>query len=149
LIKRLSTVFRWLDVLFFHPSCSAAFHGGVSGISQGWGDFNVLSTVYGSEQVYSRLVEPERYRFQLSRSAPSSSWRHEREWRLRGDLPTDEISLGSRVSSRGPAGQKSNSQARLAGFVFVQTEEEKEKLLSHVNPDMPIIVLNDCFLSGE
>jgi hypothetical protein len=79
--------------------------------------------VYGSEQVYSRLVESERYRFQLSRSAQSASWRHEREWRLRGSLTLGKIKFDK-------------------GFVFVQTKEEKAKLCSHVNPGLPIVVLN-------
>ena len=76
--------------------------------------------IYGSEQVYSRLVESERYRFQLSRSA---SWRHEREWRFPGSLTLGKI--------------KSDK-----GFVFVQTKEENAKLCSHVNPGLPIVVLN-------
>lgn len=79
--------------------------------------------IYGSEQVYSRLVESERHRFQLSRSDPSASWRHEREWRLRGSLTFGKI--------------KSDK-----GFVFVQTNDEKAKLCSHVNPGLPIVVLN-------
>ena len=76
--------------------------------------------IYGSEQVYSRLVESERYRFQLSRSA---SWRHEREWRFPGSLTLGKI--------------KSDK-----GFVFVQTKEENAKLCGHVNPGLPIVVLN-------
>ncbi|HIJ68966.1 MAG TPA: hypothetical protein HPP57_05630 [Deltaproteobacteria bacterium] len=76
--------------------------------------------IYGSEKVYPRLVESERYRFQLSRSA---SWRHEREWRFRGNLTLGKI--------------KSDK-----GFVFVQTKEEKAKLCSLVNPGLPIVVLN-------
>ncbi len=79
--------------------------------------------IYGSEQVYFRLVESERHRFQLSRSDPSASWRHEREWRLRGSLTFGKI--------------KSDK-----GFVFVQTNDEKAKLCSHVNPGLPIVVLN-------
>jgi hypothetical protein len=51
--------------------------------------------IYGSEQVYSRLAEPEKYRFQLSRSTPSASWRHEREWRMRGDLSLDRLFVTS------------------------------------------------------
>ena len=79
--------------------------------------------VYGSDQVYSRLVEPERYRFQLSRSAPSASWRHEREWRLRGDLALSSLNPGD-------------------GFVFVKTEEEKAKFCSHINPGLSIVALD-------
>ncbi len=80
--------------------------------------------VYGSEQIYFRLPESERYRFQLSRSARSASWRHEREWRVRGDLALGKI--------------KSDQ-----GFVFVQTKEEEAKLCTHVKPELPIVVLND------
>ncbi len=83
----------------------------------------VKPAIYGGEQVYSRLAEPERYRFQLSRSATYASWRHEREWRLRDGLPLGQIE---------PHG----------GFAFVPTKEEKEKLCSHVNPRLPIVVLN-------
>lgn len=79
--------------------------------------------IYGSEQVYSRLVESERHRFQLSRSDRSASWRHEREWRFRGGL-----SLGKIKSDQ--------------GFVFVQTKEEKAKVCSLINPGLPIVVLN-------
>jgi len=79
--------------------------------------------IYGSELVYSRLVESERYRFQVSRSDPSASWRHEREWRLRGSLTLGEIKPDK-------------------GFVFVQTKDEKAKLCRHVEPGLPIVVLN-------
>jgi hypothetical protein len=75
--------------------------------------------IYGGEQVYSRLAESERYRFQLSRSA---SWRHEREWRVLGSLALHKL--------------KSNH-----GFVFVQTKDEKEELCGHVKPGLPIVVL--------
>ncbi|HYA41266.1 MAG TPA: hypothetical protein VEF34_08180 [Syntrophobacteraceae bacterium] len=76
--------------------------------------------VYGSDRTWSRLGESERYRFQLSGSTPSASWRHEREWRLRGDLPLGKIN---------------------AGFVFVQTEEEKARVSAYVNSKLPIVVL--------
>jgi len=79
--------------------------------------------IYGSEKVHARLAESERYRFQLSRSAGSASWRHEREWRVRGGLTLGKI--------------KSDQ-----GFVFVQTKEEKARLCSHVNSGLPIVVLS-------
>ena len=79
--------------------------------------------IYGGEQVYSRLAEPERYRFQLSRSDASASWRHEREWRVRGDLALGKLKPDE-------------------GFAFVPAKEEKEKLCSHLNPRLPIVVLN-------
>ena len=78
--------------------------------------------IYGGEQVYTRLAESERYRYQLSRSAPSSSWRHEREWRLRGDLALGTLK-------------------RDEGFVFVQTEEEKTKFCNYVESGLSIVVL--------
>lgn len=83
--------------------------------------FAAKPAIYGDEQVYSRLAEPERYRFQLSRSGGSASWRHEREWRVRGGLELSKIK---------PDG----------GFVFVPTEEEKEELCRHVKSRLPIVV---------
>ena len=79
--------------------------------------------IYGSEQVYSRLAESERYRFQLSCGEKSASWRHEREWRVRGGLALRKLR---------------SDQV----FVFVQTKEEKEKLCSHVKPGVPMVVLD-------
>ncbi len=79
--------------------------------------------LYGGEQVYSRLAESERYRFQLSCGEKSASWRHEREWRVRGGLALRKLR---------------SDQV----FVFVQTEEEKEKLCSHVEPGVPVVVLD-------
>ena len=112
--------------------------------------------VYGTERTWSRLGEPERYRFQLSRSTPSASWRHEREWRLPGDLALDKIRLsvknsvlGSREQVPGrktaflPASRFSLPASEFSpqGFVFVQTKEEKARLFSHVNPGLSIVVL--------
>jgi len=85
--------------------------------------FGAKPAVYGSDRVYSRLAEPERHRFQLSRAAGAASWRHEREWRILGDLALNAII---------PDG----------GFVFVRTGEEKEKLCNNVNQDMSIVVLD-------
>ena len=79
--------------------------------------------VYGGEKTWSRLDETERYRFQLSRSDSSASWRHEREWRLRGDLVLSRLKPDD-------------------GFVFVQTGDEKAKLCSHVNPGLSIAALD-------
>jgi len=85
--------------------------------------FGAKPAVYGSEQVYSRLAEPERYRFQLSRASQSASWRHEREWRLRCDLALRSV--------------------RSDGcFVFVPTGEDKKRLCNSVNPGMSIVVLD-------
>ena len=79
--------------------------------------------IYGGEEVYSRLAESERYRFQLSRSGASASWRHEREWRVRGDLALGKFKPDE-------------------GLIFVQTKEEKAKLCSHVEPRLAIVVLD-------
>ena len=107
--------------------------------------------VYGDDRVYARLAEPERYRFQLSLSTPSASWRHEREWRLKGDLPLDKIFVTSRqVASNEQRVRNSftrnsrpvDPQPGFPGFVFVQTNEEKEKLCSHINSGLPIVALN-------
>jgi hypothetical protein len=95
--------------------------------------------IYGSEQIYPRLAEPERYRFQLSRSTPSASWKHEREWRLRGDLALDKIlvrSPGDRVA------RQETTRFPLPGFVFVPTDEEKAKLCAHLSPELPVVALN-------
>jgi hypothetical protein len=78
--------------------------------------------IYGSEQVYRQLDQPERYRFQLSRGEKSASWRHEREWRVRGGLVLGRLKPDE-------------------GFVFVQTEEEKATLCSHVDSGLSIVVL--------
>ena len=113
--------------------------------------------IYGSEQVHARLAESERYRFQLSGSTPSASWRHEREWRLPGDLALDKIRLGVKNSVLGsrehgsgrktaflPASRFSLPASEFSppGFVFVQTKEEKARLCSHVNPGLPIVALD-------
>jgi hypothetical protein len=79
--------------------------------------------IYGSDKSYFLLAESEKYRFQLSDSGPSVSWRHEREWRLRGDLALGKLKPDE-------------------GFVFVQTEEERAKLCSHVNPGLSIVILD-------
>ena len=80
--------------------------------------------IYGGEQVYSKISDPEKYRFQLSRAAPSTSWRHEREWRLAGDL---EI-----------PGLKPHQ-----GFFFVQMGGEAEKLCRRTVPGLPVVALNE------
>ena len=82
--------------------------------------------VYGGEQTYARLADSEKFRFQLSRSTPSASWRHEREWRLRGDLDLSKLKPDE-------------------GFVFVQTEEEKAKICSRVNSWLPIVALDSSW----
>lgn len=50
--------------------------------------------VYGREKVYELLPETERFRFQ---SDPSGhpEWRHEREWRILGDLEIDKLPAGT------------------------------------------------------
>ena len=79
--------------------------------------------IYGGEQVYSRIAESERFRFQLSGSDPAANWRVEREWRVPGSLALGKIE---------PSGV----------FAFVQTTEEKEKLCSHINQGPSIVALD-------
>jgi hypothetical protein len=93
----------------------------------------------------------------LSGDSKSASWRHEREWRLPGDLALDKIRLsvknsvlGSREQGSGrktaflPASRFSLPASEFSppGFVFVQTKEEKARLCSHVNPGLPIVALD-------
>jgi hypothetical protein len=89
----------------------------------------VKPAVYGYDQVYARLVESERYRFQLSRPAPSACWRHERKWRLPTDLSGSKLKPDQ-------------------GFVFVRTMGEKAKLCRHVNLSLPVVVF-DGWISGK
>ena len=79
--------------------------------------------VYGTDRVYSRLAESERYRFQLSGASGAGSWRHEREWRMPGNLTLSGI--------------KSD-----CGFVFVRTVEEIETLRDNVDLKLPIVALD-------
>lgn len=81
--------------------------------------------VYGGEHTYARLSDSEKYRFQLSRSTPTGSWRHEREWRVRGDLDLSTLKPGE-------------------GFLFVRTEEEKAKMCGRLNSDLPIVGLDSA-----
>ncbi len=80
--------------------------------------------IYGSEQVYSTLPDSEKYRFQLSRSGPSAAWRHEREWRIAG-----ELALG---------GVKPHQ-----GFFFVQTAKEAEKFYRCTDLGLPVVAINE------
>ncbi len=84
--------------------------------------------VYGREEVYSSLPATEKHRFQLSRSRVSD-WRHEREWRLRGDLNIMN------------AGEENF-------FVFVQTERERRFLELH-ETRIPVIALESSGLENS
>ncbi len=80
--------------------------------------------IYGSGELYSKLPEVEKFRFQLSCATPSASWRHEREWRLTGDL-----ALGGIRPEQ--------------GFYFVQTAEEAGKLYARAGSGLPVVVINE------
>lgn len=80
--------------------------------------------VYGDEQVYAKLAEAERHRFQLSRGDRLSSWRHECEWRLPGDLAFDRIRPDEM-------------------FAFVRTADERERVLGCVGNGIAILVSGD------
>ena len=79
--------------------------------------------VYGSEEVYRKLGQSQRYRFQYCGADKSKSWRKEHEWRLRGDLDLGKLEPGD-------------------GFLFVQTGQEKAKLYRRITPHLPIIALD-------
>lgn len=46
--------------------------------------------IYAQETDYGKIPEKHRFRFQIHRPG-SSSWKVEREWRLPGDLPLDDL----------------------------------------------------------
>jgi hypothetical protein len=79
--------------------------------------------IYGPSEIYSRLAEPQKFRFQRS-EATRSGWRHEREWRLNADLMLDNVGDGE-------------------GFIFVRTGDEKSIVLSLAAPALPVIAFNE------
>ncbi|MDR3568015.1 MAG: hypothetical protein P4L43_08315 [Syntrophobacteraceae bacterium] len=80
--------------------------------------------IYGSEEVYSKLPDSEKYRFQLSRPRPGAAWRQEREWRIANDLLLTEIKPDQ-------------------GFFFVQTAREAERLYGCTDPGLPVIAMSE------
>ena len=66
---------------------------------------------------------------------------------MRGDLSLDRLFVTtdreSRVTGYGFSySQPADPQPRFPGFVFVQTEEEKAKICSHVNSGLSIVALD-------
>jgi hypothetical protein len=74
--------------------------------------------IYGGEQVYSKLCDSEKHRFQ------SSAWRHEREWRIGNDFSLGRVKPGQ-------------------GFFFVQTARESERLRGCAAIELPVVALQD------
>jgi hypothetical protein len=79
--------------------------------------------VYGADSMYLRLPESERHRFQLSGES-GLEWRHEREWRLLGDLILEQVREGK-------------------GFIFVPTRGERDRVLSRARPALPVIAFEE------
>ncbi len=50
--------------------------------------------IYCPSALYSRLNQSDRFRFQLN-ELPGSSWKHEREWRSRGDFSLADVPEGN------------------------------------------------------
>lgn len=78
-------------------------------------------TVYGAESVHSRLDPAERYRFQRHEGS-GCMWKHEREWRLRGDF----VFEGSLHEN---------------GFIFVPDNLSGEKLRLSFGNELPVRVV--------
>ncbi len=78
--------------------------------------------VYGRDDHFSKLPETERFRFQIGITR-NAEWRHEREWRLRGDFSLDTAGAGN-------------------CFVFVRNEIEKRTLLAYIRTSLPVVTLD-------
>lgn len=78
--------------------------------------------IYAREEILRRLPVSEHFRFQLHRS-PGCNWKHEREWRMKGDL--DLMALH-----------------RANCFVFVPSEIEAEWLRQQGRSILPVVVLD-------
>ncbi len=79
--------------------------------------------VYGPDETYGRLPGDEKYRFQLV-SGAGPSWKHEREWRLRGDLDLGLIGAEN-------------------GFAFVPGERDREEILRVCGGGFPVVVFEE------
>ncbi len=77
--------------------------------------------IYGRSNDHSRLPASERYRYQLAQGI-HTSWRHEREWRLRGDLS---------LSALKPKDY----------FIFVPGNNDMERLAGLTSMDLPLLSL--------
>jgi hypothetical protein len=80
--------------------------------------------IYGSEKVYWKLPDSEKYRFQSTRPDLSAAWRHECEWRIAGDLAL-------------AAAQPDQV------FFFVQTAQEAEKLYGVGGLELTVVATNE------
>jgi hypothetical protein len=81
----------------------------------------VKPAVYGRAQIYDALKASERYRFQRN-EPPAGTWKHEHEWRLRGDLGFDRLLPGD-------------------AFVFVPAQEDRKRLTSLCRCPFPVLTL--------
>ncbi len=72
---------------------------------------------------YSKLPHCERYRYQKHQK-PSSLWKHEREWRILGNINLKDINSDS-------------------AFWFVSKRQDVKRFKSFVTTSFPIIVLED------
>lgn len=78
--------------------------------------------IYGQDKVFSRLRAGDRFRYQRH-EPPACVWKHEREWRLPGDLPLDEC-------------------CRRHGFIFVDTDADAAYVAQHAEIEMPLLILS-------
>jgi len=78
--------------------------------------------VYARSEDYERIKVSERFRFQRH-EAPQSLWKHEREWRMPGDLILAEVAEGE-------------------GFVFVPDTSDLKRLIHSATLHLPIVVLS-------
>ena len=85
---------------------------------------------YVSPKFYFRLPPSERYRYQ-KHEAPNSLWKHEKEWRILGDVLLSEFDTNS-------------------AFWFVPSAENAEKLRKFVGQTVfPIISLKEAKIISE
>ena len=80
-------------------------------------------SIYADAACYERLKPRDRFRFQ-KHEPPRCLWKHEREWRLRGDLLLEGIS---------PA----------EALVVVPDEEAARRLLDFTDCPFPLVLLNE------
>ncbi|MHC1726378.1 MAG: hypothetical protein AB9866_10275 [Syntrophobacteraceae bacterium] len=83
--------------------------------------FGAKPAIYGRQEDYSKLPLSEKYRFQLGQGL-HTSWKHEREWRLRGDLALGKLNTAD-------------------CFIFVPTYDDERRLAALAAPDLPLVSL--------
>ncbi len=79
--------------------------------------------IYTTPENYSRLPPDQRFRFQRHQP-PRCSWKVEREWRLPGDFALESVTPTD-------------------GFIFVPDAAARQRVVAHVKPLLPIIVLQN------